>query len=830
MQIQKRLHLNITLSLLTATVICIILLLSLHQIDKANKSAIIASEIIAGVLERAAFNNDYICSSSSRAKEQWFAKHSQIEKLLESASLICRSATERKIIAEFIENNKSTERLFSAIVANRETRGANISGAGFSREVEERLLSQLNMKAYEIAAHGHVLLDSSRKSRAFTLRLMFGCIISTLLILVAVAVTNTWTMGRMIADRARKVREGVLLIGSGNVDHRLDVNGDDEFTDISREFNEMSAKLSRFHQTLESEISEHRRSEEVLRANEERLKLVLKASSTGTFEIDLQTGEGQWNDTEYELLGLQPGEVPPGPETFFDYVHPEDVGQLRSEWQEALQIGTLDSDFRIIRPNGEVRWLKGRGKFLYEDAVEANPPHKAGKAVFFMGVNFDITDRKQVEETLANAHANAVNEKNRLEAIMRALPVGLSIIDEQGGNIGSNPAFEQIWGEPRPPVNNINDYISYQAWWTDSGCLVKPEEWASARATQYGETVIGQEIEIQRFDGARAYVLNSAAPIHDSKGRLTGCAVAIMDITRLKLAENSLRQNEQSLKAALRTAEMAKLDAESANQAKSNFLANMSHELRTPLNAIIGFSQVLEEESFGALNAKQHEYVNNVLSSGRHLLELINELLGFSKVEKNETELEFSTVNLRSLITGALAMFQEKTLKRNLDICVNIPATSELMCVADETLIRLVLFNLISNAIKFSPNGGSIRLTAQRASLSNLLACGAYLPSAQQTKALDFIEVCVEDSGIGISGENIPKLFKEFSQLDSSFTREYGGVGLGLALTKRLVELHGGLVGVTSEINRGSRFFFALPVNRSTDSEERADSLPSAAG
>lgn len=812
MQIKKRLKLNIVLALLTSTVICIILLLSLHQINMANSSAKIAGELIACALERVALKNDYISSNSARAKEQWFAKHKQIDGLLRSASETYRDAADRRVITEFIENNESIGKIFSAIVANREKRGVNSGRTGFSRNVEERLLSQLNARVYEVTAHGRTLQESGRKSRDSSLRLMFGSIIFSLLILVAMAMTNSWAMGRAITDRVRRVREGALLVGSGDLGHRIDVKGDDEFADISGAFNEMSAKLNDSYHVLENEITERKRAWEVLRDSEERLKLVLQAGSTGTFEVDLLTGEGRWNDIEYELLGLRPGDVPPGPETFFRYVHPEDVGGLQADWEEALRVGSLDAEFRIVQVDGTVRWLAGKGKFIYEEPMGADTPETARKAVSFMGVNFDITDRKQAEEALATAHAKAVVDKNRLEAIMHALPVGLAIIDEQGGNIGSNPTFEEIWGGPLPSTNNISDYIAYQAWWADTGRLVQPEEWASARAVLNGETVIGQEMEIRRFDDTHMFVLNSAAPIRDSKGRITGCAVAIMDITRLKLAEKALRRSEENLKVSLEAAEMAKLAAESANRAKSAFLANMSHELRTPLNSVIGFSQVLEDEWFGPLNAKQHEHAGSILSSGRHLLGLINDILDLSKIETGKMELELSTVNLRNLIEGSLSMFQEKAITHDLHLGMNLPENCELEWEVDERKIKQVMFNLLSNAVKFSPDGGSVLVTVQRAPLSNLLAVRSYINGTRQSDESDFMEICVKDSGIGISREDIPKLFKEFNQLDSSFTRRYEGTGLGLALTKRMVELHGGLMGVESEINKGSEFFFAIPV------------------
>jgi PAS domain S-box-containing protein len=153
-------------------------------------------------------------------------------------------------------------------------------------------------------------------------------------------------------------------------------------------------------------------------------------------------------------------------------------------------------------------------------------------------------ESERAGEALAVAHAEVVNDKNRLEAVMKALPVGLAILDAQGGNISINSAFDEVWGGPCAPVRIIDDYAAYQAWWTDTGQQVQPHEWASARAVRHGETIIGQEMQIRRFDGTHAFVLNSAAPILDAEGRITGCAVAIMDITERKKAEEALKRSE----------------------------------------------------------------------------------------------------------------------------------------------------------------------------------------------------------------------------------------------------------------------------------------------
>ncbi len=171
-----------------------------------------------------------------------------------------------------------------------------------------------------------------------------------------------------------------------------------------------------------------------------------------------------------------------------------------------------------------------------------------GRPILAVLTTVDVTERRRFDKALAAAHVEAINERNRLHAVMETLPVGVSILDAQGGNVRANREFERIWGGPRPPAHSVEDYGAYKAWWTDTGRPVEPQEWASARAVRDGETVVGQEMEIQRFDGTRAFILNSAAPVPDADGRVTGAAVVIMDISDRKHAEEALRESEQRVR------------------------------------------------------------------------------------------------------------------------------------------------------------------------------------------------------------------------------------------------------------------------------------------
>jgi signal transduction histidine kinase len=256
-----------------------------------------------------------------------------------------------------------------------------------------------------------------------------------------------------------------------------------------------------------------------------------------------------------------------------------------------------------------------------------------------------------------------------------------------------------------------------------------------------------------------------------------------------RVAARSVRQ-QQLLAAALGQVEAKSREVEAANRHKSEFLANMSHELRTPLNAIIGFSAVLSQQMFGAINAKQGEYLGDIQTSGQHLLSLINDILDLSKVEAGKMELQLSSFSLTAALESVLLMVRERAAGRGIALSTEIdPAIGQIE--ADERKVKQIVLNLLTNAVKFTPAGGTVTLRATRDGAG--------------------IVVAVRDSGVGIAPTDQARVFEEFAQGALAATAEQEGTGLGLTLSRKLVELHGGRIWVESDLGKGSTFSFTLP-------------------
>jgi PAS domain S-box-containing protein len=426
-----------------------------------------------------------------------------------------------------------------------------------------------------------------------------------------------------------------------------------------------------------------------------------------------------------------------------------------------------------------------RGDLSYRLAVTPNDP--IGRlANAFNRMAGELESNLERQQTLLReadeARSKAVLSNKELEHVnlnmmilFEAMPYGIIIVGRDKAVRRANKRALDLMGHQHE--DDIVGKVCHRN--------LCPAETGRCPVIDLGKKVEHAERQIILSDGTTKPVLKTVAPIEFEGEEVL--LEAFTDITELKAAQTM---------------------AERASKAKSDFLANMSHELRTPLNHIIGFTELLQDDSFGELNSTQEEYLKHVHDSGIHLLSLINDILDLSKVEAGKLELNLGKVCLPEVIKNATVLIQEKAMKHGIKITTELDGTPEFV-KADERKIKQILYNLLSNAAKFTPDGGEIVLSA-RPSDADSRTRPVSMQGAPHGR---MIEISVRDTGIGLETKDLEKIFKPFTQVDGSESRKYEGTGLGLSLTRSLAELHGGVIWAESDgLGRGSVFRFLLPV------------------
>ncbi|MBD2462063.1 PAS domain S-box protein [Oscillatoria sp. FACHB-1407] len=554
------------------------------------------------------------------------------------------------------------------------------------------------------------------------------------------------------------------------------------------------------------DVTDRTRAEMALRESEERWQLALRGNNDGIWDWNVKTNAVFFSVRWKEMLGYADHEFANDFDEWYRHVHPQDIAQVMQLMQDHFDKKTpfYISEHRMQCKDGSYKWVLDRGQALWDTT---------GTVVRMAGSHTDITERKYAEAALwqsnqaleervsqrtaalaeLNDHLSAeLLERQWIEAALRESECKFRAVFDQ--------AFQCIGLlKPDGTALEINQTLLAFAGTTYETVIERPFAelsifTASAGLQEQVQQAIAQaalghlfrsEITVLDVDGNLVTLDFSIKPIRNEADEVVLLISEGRDITQRKQAEEQLRLSNERI--SLANAELAR-----ATRLKDEFLANMSHELRTPLNAILGLSEALQEQVFGTLSDRQRHSLQTIEQSGRYLLELINDILDLSKIESGRMDLQLATVSVEQLCESSLAFVRQQAHQKNILLHSCIPADLGHITL-DERRMRQALINLLSNAVKFTPDGGEIRLEVQ--------------PDSTHQR----LQFSVIDTGIGIAAEHIPKLFKPFVQLDSSLTRRYTGTGLGLALVRRIVELHKGGVTLESEIGQGSRFTLTLP-------------------
>jgi len=509
---------------------------------------------------------------------------------------------------------------------------------------------------------------------------------------------------------------------------------------------------------------------------ERRFRLAVEAARCGVWEWKLDEDTLFMSDVMGAMLGWGGGGVADGAEVVAR-IAPEHQTLVRQALRDAQAQGGFDVSFRVpISARGD-SWLDARGQGF---GLGAN-----GYASI-IGVALDVTDER-------GAEMRAQRAEQRLQYAIESVSEAFVLWNKAGRLVMCNENYRKFFNlEPRM---------------TKPGAQHSLVQKVAAISIKHHEPPAADRPGIRQVEMADGRWLQ----ISQRRTADGGLVMTAADVTALKRQENELRRNEEALQQAVgkleeNAAELAELAAkyqaetvraEGANQAKSEFLANMSHELRTPLNAINGFSEMMAEEMFGPLGDQRYKgYSKDILSSGQHLLALINDILDMSKIEAGKMSLHTEPLAMVDVVEDALRLIRTRADAAGLILLVDAAADTPLV-EADYRAVKQVLLNLLSNALKFTPRGGRITIAVDR------------LPAGE---AQERLKIAVTDTGIGIAEADLARLARPFEQIESQHSKTQQGTGLGLALTKSLVELHGGVLEIRSKPGAGTTVSFTLPV------------------
>ena len=522
----------------------------------------------------------------------------------------------------------------------------------------------------------------------------------------------------------------------------------------------MNKALAQKNFEMNSEAAERERLNQVLRKSEREHRAVINAVSDIIFEMSPEGEILFLNETWEKVTGFDTGRSME--RNLFDMLHPQDQDEQRAMFQE--MVSGHKPAYRAF-----TRLRSADGSFRSVELAFSMLRLDENKNLRAVGTITDVEERRRAEKALSEA-------EKKYRTIVENAAGGIYQLTPEGQYLSANPAMARILG-----YSNAYDILkdiknAHQQLYVDQRSRA---EFLQELRSQ--GLVKNAEAQVRRKDGEIIWVNENARAVKDDEGNILYFEGSIEDVTQRKESEIMLRE--------------AKMQSDLANRAKSEFLANMSHELRTPLNAIIGFSEIIKDEVFGPVGQRQYwEYANDIFSSGRHLLKIINDILDVARIDAGERQLNEAVVHLDKVANNCLDLVGPRAESNNM-IVTNLLTGTVPPVIGEEIAIKQMLMNILSNAVKFTPAGGRITL-------------------GHEIDAEGALRLSVTDTGVGLTEEEIEKALSPFGQIDSTLSRATSGAGLGLTLVNSLITLHGGQLEIFSQKGIGTTVTLVFPAQR----------------
>jgi PAS domain S-box-containing protein len=668
-------------------------------------------------------------------------------------------------------------------------------------------------------------MDTINANTRTTILLCLGALV---LATVLGIFTSQW-----IAKPILRLRDASLAIANGNFDQTIAINSIEELSVLGVAFNQMGqqlkqsrAQLEDYARSLEQKVEErtqalqqeirdkeaaerHRTTaQEALRVSEERWQLALRGTNDGIWDCDLATQKIFYSPRCKQMLGYEDREIGNNLDEFNSRIHPDDVEQTRQAVQDHLAGKTpfYAVEIRIRSKDGTYKWMLSRAQAVRDET---------GKPIRLVGAITDISDRRQREEALQSivkGTASAIGSEFfhcLVQHLAKVLQVRCALVAECADREKTRARTLAVWaGE------GLGENFEYNLAGTPCAYVMNQQRCFYLENVQTlfpGDRYL-VDFNIQGYWGI---------PLQNSAGDSIG-VLAVLDVKPMRYSQT--QESILKIFAARAGAELerkhieeqlraAKDAADSANRAKSEFLANMSHELRTPLNGILGYAQILSKGN--PLNPQQRQGISTIYQCGSHLLTLINDILDLSKIEARKMELHPGSFHFPSFLQGLVEICRIKAEQKG--ILLNYQSTSSLPegIFADEKRLRQVLINLLSNAIKFTDTG-SVTFQVEVISHQSSVNSQGLMTNDQGLMTNTKLRFHIEDTGVGMSSEQLERIFLPFEQV-GSVTKQIEGTGLGLTISQNIISMMGGTINVKSQPGVGSIFWVDLDLPEATD-------------